>query len=249
MQVYISKNLENYTIREDLCLDLDRCEDIWVEIELGKAKKHQNSEKTFENIVVGVVYRHPGSQFKEFEKQMCRNIALLNQNNTKFTILGDMNLNLLKYNIVTCFTDYLNNLQGAGCLSYINDKPTRLVKRGNSWETSCLDHIYSNLDSEKLEASVIMSNISDHYSTFLKISAIKDSVVPKTDVYCRKNTLSQVEENNLNAELKLSFENANLSNLKDIDEKTNVVINTCQNMYEKYFPWRKLSRKEKKFLL
>ena len=243
--IYISNCIE-YKIREDLCLNLDRCEDIWVEIQLGKSGNEIN-RKNINKLIVGVVYRHPGSQYKEFEARMCQNVSLINQNNSKVIILGDMNINLLKYNTVGCVSQYLNNLQGAGCLSYVNDKPTRFVKRGSRWEISCVDHIYSNLDHEKLETNVITSSISDHYSTFVKINQIKECTIPKTDIYTRKKTLTEAEETKLNSELQIAFENSNLTGVTNVDEKTKIIIDIYQNLIDKFFPIRKLSRKEKSF--
>ena len=87
-------------------------------------------------------------------------------------ILGDVNINLMKFNLATGITDYLNDIESAGCISYI-DKPTRVYKRGSRWESSCLDHIYSNMEQDKLDCYIIESDISDHFSTLSKIKGIK----------------------------------------------------------------------------
>ena len=94
-------------------------------------------------LVVGIVYRHPGSQYKRFCETLCKNIDNINKSNKNFVIMGDVNVNLNKYNVVGSVTDYLHNIEGAGCLSFI-DKATRVVKRKIDGKlaalTTCTQH-------------------------------------------------------------------------------------------------------------
>ena len=57
--------------------------------------------------MVGVVYRHPGSQFKEFEDKICNLISALNSIKTNFVVMKDININLQKVNLAKNITDYL----------------------------------------------------------------------------------------------------------------------------------------------
>ena len=110
--IFIAENFE-YEIREDLQMNLNQCEDIWVNIHLQKfSKKCRENE-----LLVGIIYRHPGSQFKEFEEKISGIINNLNQLRMNFAIMDDVNINLEKVNLVESITDYYNNIQGAGCLS------------------------------------------------------------------------------------------------------------------------------------
>ena len=124
--------------------------------------------------------------------------------------MGDTNINLDKKNLAKNVFDYYNNLQGAGCLSLIN-RSTRVVRRGDKIQSSCLDHIYTNLSSEKTDAYIITSNISDHFSTLLKLHNVRNAHIPKHDIFVRKKTLSTEEVNNLNTDLEIM--------LSEIDHK------------------------------
>ena len=239
--IYISKHLD-YDVRNDLKLNLDRCEDFWIQLINDKNKK-EGSESN--NLVIGVVYRHPGSQFKEFEKKMCNIINGLNQNQTNFVIMGDMNINLLKKNIVSNVTNYINNLQGAGCLSLV-DRATRVVRRGSRWEISCVSHIYTNLNIDKTETSIITSAISDHFSVYTKLNQMKTKHIQKTEIYSRKKSLSQAELLNFNNELQATINGWNFENT-NVHDSADYLIKIYQNLIEKYLPMRKLSRKEKSF--
>jgi len=178
--VFVSTCLE-YEVRTDLQLHVDRCEDIWINIKLNKrAQKCADNE-----LIIGVVYRHPGSQIKEFEEKICQTISSLIELKNNFVIMGDININFQKVNLVQNITDYYNNLQSSGCLSLIN-RATRVVRRGSKWQTSCLDHIYTNINSDKTDAYIITSDISDHYSTLLKLNDVRNSYIPKYDIFVRK---------------------------------------------------------------
>ena len=101
-----------------------------------------------------------------FCPKLCKNKEDLNKQGADFIIMGDVNVNLLKYNLVCSVTDYLNDIQSAGCLSYI-DKPTRVCQRGSRWESSCVDHVYSNIESNKVSTYIIESN--NHYDLDISV--------------------------------------------------------------------------------
>ena len=178
--IYIANYL-NYSKRKDLNLDAENCEDIWIELHAPKSNiktKYQG----LQNLVIGMIYRHPGSQYKEFSDKLCKNILTINEEKKRFVIMGDININLLKMNVAGTITDYLNDIQSAGCFSFIN-KATRVVFKGSRWETSCIDHMYSNIDPERMETYVITSDLFDHFSTITKIIDAKNINLSKQKIY------------------------------------------------------------------
>ena len=54
--------------------------------------------------------------------------------------MGDVNINLLKYNSVNSITNYIHDIQSAGCLSFI-DKPTRKVRKIDGKSTALITYI------------------------------------------------------------------------------------------------------------
>ena len=87
--IYVS-SLINYSVRNDLHLDVSGCENIWVEIELKNAKK----SKRYNSIVVGVVYRHPGSKYETFCEKLCDQLLMFNEKKIRYIITGDINIDL-----------------------------------------------------------------------------------------------------------------------------------------------------------
>ena len=148
-------------------------------------------------------------------------------------------------NIVQNITDYFINLQGAGCVSLI-DCATRVVRRGNKYQTSCLDHTYTNLHVDNIEANIITSVISDHYSTIIKVKDIQNIHIPKHEVYVRKKVLSASELVELNNELQEALNSINITT-STLDLATEEIIKIYQETMDKYIPLEKLTRKEKGF--
>ena len=138
-------------------MNIKNCEDIWIEIETC------NMSKT---IVIAVIYRHPNHQFTKFRDFLSTRIDVLSKSEKQFIIMGDMNINLNKYNIVNNITKYYNNITNAGCSSIID-----LLARVWSTGESCIDHVYcsKNYTKEDIDCFVIKSNISDQFSTLVKL--------------------------------------------------------------------------------
>ena len=72
----------------------------------------------------------------------------------KYIIVGDLNIDLNKYNIASNVTHYLNALNSSGCNVFI-DKPTRITGHGGS----CIDHVYSNFLPNQLENYIVQGDI------------------------------------------------------------------------------------------
>ena len=120
--------------------------------------------------------------------------------------------------------------------------------RGSRWETSCLDHAYSNIDPSMIDSHIIDTDISDHFSVMAKIKGIKHLDMTKTHVYKRKQNLTDKEIENLNIDLHNALQrNDDFNEKSNANQKTNYIIKTYTNLLDKYMPRRKLSRKEKGF--
>ena len=228
---------------EDLSMQHTKCKDIWIQVNTDNRLNGHHKKP----IIIGVVYRHPGGNFKSFCSKICKNIDDLSKNGFDFVIMGDVNVNLLKFNVVRSVTDYLNDVQSSGCLSFIN-KPTRVCQRGNRWESSCVGHVYSNFDPEKIATYVIESSISDHFSCLSKIKGLCMKKSSNLTIYRRKKRLGEDEIANLNSDLMQEFQwNSAVSEQKSMNDIASYVVKTYQHLMDKYMPLKKLSRKEKRF--
>ena len=103
------------------------------------------------------------------------------------------------------------------------------------------------MSQERLSSSIIMSDVSDHYSTLTKISGFPKSSV-KNDIYSRKSDLNQNEWNRFNIGLKnlLCHELPLESHNHDVNHQANSIAKAYHTMIDKFMPLRKLSAKRKK---
>ena len=140
---------------------LNLCEDIWFKI-----RDIDNSKLNSNGLIIGVIYYH-GQNWVKFYDKLSELLISLNSKNEKYLTVGDFNLDLMKYNLSTPSTVCLNALHSTGCNIFI-DKPTRVT----SDTATCIDHVYSNLDTDSLENHIILADVSDHFGTLTKIGGI-----------------------------------------------------------------------------
>ena len=241
--IYIHEDI-GYNVREDLKLNVENCEDVWVELILkGSAPRKNTNCRNDKTLVIGIIYRHPDRKYEDFSEKLCDIIEKLNQTRKDFVIMGDVNINLMKYNLANDVTNYLQSIRSAGCQSFI-DIPTRVCMKRTRCESSCLDHMYSNILPNDIKAFVIRSGISDHFSTLAKVKRYKNAKLSRENIMKRKTKLSDQEIDSFNKDLQNAV-NENITGCTN--ERVGHIIASYQQLTDKYMPLKKLSRKEKKY--
>ena len=72
--VYLS-NFLNYTVCNDISLNVPHCEDLWINVNLNTDNSKSNS-KTINKLMIGVIYRHPNHNYHEFQEKLCDQLLL-----------------------------------------------------------------------------------------------------------------------------------------------------------------------------
>ena len=147
--IYIIKTLKSIP-RLDIKFDVQLVELCWVEIDPYNGKAP---------ILIGSIYRHPGAHVEEFTKYLDYLIIKL-QNRYQLYILGDMNIDFLKYNDYTQTEECLDMLHSNN-ISAIITKPTRIA----NYTATLIDHIYTN-NTNQMISGIVTIDISDHLPTF-----------------------------------------------------------------------------------
>ena len=112
---------------------------------------------------------------------------------------------------------------------------------------SCIDHVYSNIEQQNVETSVILSDISDHFSTLTKIANSQNFNKHQKDIYKRKFKINKVEEKNLLHDVKTFFDSPPIQCLKSCPNvMTNITTQFYQNIGNKYFPFKLVPKKSAK---
>ena len=131
---------------DDFNLNLEGCEDLWIDVELNCSKNHY---------LFGVIYRHPNSKVNNFLQELNTKLSLITQKNKKCIIMGDININLLEKSGQT--VDYLLKLQSSSFFSVLN-KPTQITPTSKT----LIDHILTNDVNLTVKPCIIIHKIADH---------------------------------------------------------------------------------------
>ena len=113
------------------------------------------------DLTIGVIYRTPDSNYREFLSHYQKTLTLLNQSNKPFILLGDFNFNLLNYNRVHSISEFLDTTFEHGCLPVIT-KPTRVGPNS----ASCIDNIITSKVFSDSFSGIFIDDVSDHFPIF-----------------------------------------------------------------------------------
>ena len=149
------KNGINFQIRSDLSVFIPNIfESLFIEYSDKKKKKH----------IIGIVYRPnspPKADLDIFSTTMNDVLDKINNENKNAVIMGDMNIDLLKYGCHDKTNVYLDSIFSHGFLPLIT-KPTRIAQQSST----LIDHIYSNHNFTSSQSGIIINDVADHYGTF-----------------------------------------------------------------------------------
>ena len=220
--LYAKNNLDIW-VRDDLITVNEYYEAIWVEIKSDKAK----------HIICGCLYRHPNSDSKEFVKYLSTCLAKITKEKEECYLLGDFNVDLLKYDTNNKSSDFLNAVTSFGFLPYIL-QPTRI----SDHSTTLIDNIYGNNFEQESVSGNILIMFADHFSQFLSIN--KEIIKPSTSNVFKRD-FSSFEENMCIDDV--SIQNWN-NNLHDTNSKFDDFLWKMGGCVNRHAPIKKLTRKE-----
>ena len=218
-----------------------------------KMYKSKNLESIFieiintnnKNIVVGCVYRHPGMDANEFNEHYHNilNEKLLLEKNKEVILIGDFNINLLRYNEDHNSTDFLDQIYSCSLIPRITSS-TRLTPRLKT----LIDNIFSTDTTNEVIAWNILTALSDHLAQFLLFPIKRTKPESKANNYCRnfkrfdpKVFLQDLQNINWHTALKLDEEN--------VDNSFDRFFQIIETLLDTYAPIEKLSRKKQKLML
>ena len=225
--IYLNRNLK-YVERVDLSIDVPNCENLWLEILLNNMTR----------LVIGVIYRHPDKNFSIFKTKLIANLNNLNNCKTQYIICGDINIDLLKATKQSSIADYKECLDAAGTQSVISSA-TRYCGNDNP---SLLDHIYTNISSNKTKSGICLHDTSDHLPVFM---CIKKNL--KTANFSSKLTRKMKNFNTdyFLCDLQIALNETHI-HTDNANDSMNSFISTFQMTLDKHAPLTEMSRTEKK---
>jgi len=197
--LYISKSYK-FEILDELSIFQEKIfESLFVKISLN--------DNT--NIIIGNIYRSPSQpsgftpaeQLDSFIEILSNILDRLNEFNCKVYLVGDFNINLLKFSTHPKTGEFIDKFFSNGYLQLINH-PSRVSNLGNQKSASLIDHYWTNNISQNYKSGLLNSYISDHFPIFHFLSAKKIKQAPKTfitrdfstrNIEIFKNNLSNID--------------------------------------------------------
>ena len=117
------------------------------------------------NIIIGVVYRPPAGDTREFINFMETTLSRIQYEQKETYIMGDFNLDITESVAHTDAVEFLDLMHTSSLFPLI-DKPTRVTPNSST----LLDNIFSNGLSGTLKSGVLVTDVSDHYPVFASSS-------------------------------------------------------------------------------
>ena len=239
--IYVSSKFQ-FTIDHELNLNVNGCEDIWLNVCLGN-----NTEK---KITIGAVYRHPNTSTRNIEEisQALSNVMnKITMRKDVFYLLGDLNIDISPTKVTPGSSIYIDSLNSFGSVPIVT-----IRTRVSDTTSTIIDHIITNDTFRVIKPGVIRhdNKLSDHYVIFCSISGFSISPL-------KVNHHTFRDKSNLNVENYCDemYESVNkfLADLDDLTEtKYNIsfdsFISLVLKVIDNHSPLKKLSRKQKKLM-
>ena len=143
---------------------------LWVELD----KVDTGSET---NIIVGVVYRRPGSDISTFNDTLSDTLTIIKNEKKESLHSGDYNLDLLKPDSHNPTNDFILTNFTHSFIPQIN-KPTRVM----SSTATIINNIFTNtIHDAETTNGILITDISDHFPIIYIKHAKSDTPTPNTE--------------------------------------------------------------------
>ena len=227
--MYIDENLK-YTIIEKCSNEAFQA--LWVELHLPKHA----------NIICGVVYRQHNSP-ELFQEYFDRTIEKLSASGKQIFLMGDFNINLLRFHDCKYAQNFILSLQSFNLTPTI-DKPTRV--HHNSY--SLIDNIFASNLEDTITSGNIISDLTDHFSQFCILNSSNNLFDLQSTKMLLRDFSNYSEAKFLNELSQLDLTGA-VSGLNDVNKSFSVFYNKLNKLLNKHAPFKPISKRKKKRLL
>ena len=154
--LFVNNNI-NFKLRPDLStFDSQIMESLFTEIIRPKLS----------NIIIWNIYRPPNSNMQMFIDKMNTIMSKVTNEQKECLLLGDFNIDLLRYNQHNITNDFLDTMFSHSFLPTIN-RPARIT----SHTATSIDNIFSNClaQNDHTASGILFADISDHLPVFTLI--------------------------------------------------------------------------------
>jgi len=206
---------------------------IFESLTINLSYTHNNITK---HLTVSNVYRSPtpingltnAQQHEQFNDKLESLLHQLSLANHDSYIFLDANINLLKLHTDDIVRQYVNTVYDKGFLP-TNMKATRMTGRSST----LIDHILTNSKTSSIVSGSIVSDISDHWLSFIQpnISKNKSKPVRVMQRAMGKQNMERFKTNLLNANWD------DVLSCTEVDDAYDKFWSLYNSLYDIHFPW------------
>ena len=196
-------------------------------------------------MIVGCISKHPTLQINHFKSDFISPLLLKLQKESskRIFLLGDFNIDLLKYELSDSINNFIDTLSSNFLLPHI------LLRTRISKTSILIDNIFSNSTAlEEIESGNVTSTFSDHLPQFilLKDFSLKNPAV-KSDIL--KHDWRKFESNKFISDFnQTDWDQILCTEKSNINFSINQYLSKIDSLLEIHAPLKKLNKKELKFL-
>ena len=225
---FVSKKITS-SLRTDLSCTKADFECLWIEVECD----------LHHNIVCGVIYRHPNTNYESFFEYLSNTIGKVNDENKYCVIMGDFNIDLL-HTSHSATEEFLNTLETHFFNPHIL-QPTRITHHS----ATLIDNIFLNSITHHTISGNIYYDLTDHLPNFLIIN--KFSTLPKK-FKITKRDYPRFNESDFLEDIETVNWNKELADSNDPSVMFDQFYSILSSIVDKHVPSKQLSIKEIKQL-
>ena len=225
--IYLRSDIQYKQIDVTLAPEADS---LFIEITL-------NNKHPSKNIIVGAIYRLHEHTINNFNTKWDAVMKTLNTTKNDIYLLGDFNIDLLKYDTNSHINDFINTTLAHSFIPKI-DKPTRITHN----TATIIDNIITNSTTTNSVTGIFVTDISDHFPIF-HITSHRHTQPVSNITY--KRDFCDTNISNFNNKLHQETWDSTLNSM-DPDTSYNTFIDIYSRHYNSSFPLKRSINRNKK---
>ena len=221
--IFLRRNCD-FCIRDHLVVFNNLFESVFIEIQ----NKMFNTGK---NIIVGVIYRPPGTDMDMFDNELSDRLDSIKSENKLCYLLGDYNINILNYESHEPTAYFVNSMYSFGFVPLIN-RPARITQLSST----IIDNIFTNNHNALIK---FLSGNPGHRLIWSFSSINQDITAIEQDVFIVKHSFTAKNKHAFQEDLKI-VDWQSIYSINDTQAAFSQFYQKLLNLYDKNFPKRKI---------
>lgn len=197
----------------------------------GFIYKFKIISESSQNIIVGTIYRPPNNRFHEFDNGLKTILTALDKWDKPCYIMGDLKINLLKYDCCNFENHFFNQLSSSGYMPPITP-PMRI----NKFTATLIDNVFTNnLSRTEHSSGILINDTSDHLPITEYNILDQHGTMTESNHYSTRKISAKSLVQSFSCKLQ-GFDWRSVLSKNDLTESYTVFLEEFFGLYDRYFP-------------